>query len=177
MIKEGEVFKIGILTKTHGLQGEIAFRFDSDIFDRVDCPYLVLKLDGIFVPFFMDSYRFKGSETALITFEDVDSEQKASKLQGLEVYFPRTYYQEAMQAEEVDELSWDFFIGFTAIDEQAGKLGTITEVDNQTINTLFCIEKEDGEQLIIPAAEEFIINIDSEQKEVSLVLPEGLIDL
>lgn len=175
MIKQEEVFKIGKLAKTHGLKGEIAFRFDSDIFDQVECPYLVLKIDEILVPFFIEEYRFKGSETALLTFENIDSEEKASKLQGLEVYFPRKYYTEAEEKQELD-YSWEYFIGFVAIDNNAGVLGTIVEIDTQTINTLFRIEAEDGEEYIIPAVEEFILGIDNDKKELMLELPEGLIE-
>lgn len=175
MIKQEDVFKIGKLAKTHGLKGEISFRFDSDIFDQVDCPYLILKVDNILVPFFIKEYRFKGSETALMIFEGIESEEKASKLQGLEVYFPRQYHIEASEDQDLD-YSWDYFIGMTAIDQQAGILGTIVEVDTQTMNTLFRIESDNGEEHIIPAVEEFILNIDDLKKEIELNLPEGLIE-
>lgn len=173
MIKESEVFKIGKFTKPHGVKGEIAFAFDNDVFDRVDCPYLVCNIDGILVPFFIEEYRFKGKETALITFEDIDSEDKAQRFTGLEVYFPRSYFEE----EKNDELqySWQFFLGFTVIDENSGELGIIEDIDEATINTLFIIKKEDKEYLI-PAAEEFIINIDAKNKVLYTRLIEGLID-
>ena len=58
MIKKDEVFKIGIFNKPHGVKGEISFTFTDDIFDRVECEYLVCLLDGIFVPFFIEEYRF-----------------------------------------------------------------------------------------------------------------------
>ena len=48
MIKKDEVFKIGIFNKPHGVKGEISFTFTDDIFDRVECEYLVCLLDGIF---------------------------------------------------------------------------------------------------------------------------------
>lgn len=47
MIKKDEVFKIGIFNKPHGVKGEISFTFTDDIFDRVECEYLVCLLDGI----------------------------------------------------------------------------------------------------------------------------------
>lgn len=175
MIKQEDVFKIGKLAKTHGLKGEIAFRFDSGIFDQVDCPYLILKIDNILVPFFITEYRFKGSETALMTFDGIEDEEKASRLQGLEVYFPRKYHIEAEEEDQELDYSWDYFIGMTAIDKHAGLLGTIVEVDTQTINTLFRIESESGEEHIVPAVEEFILAIDNEKKELQLNLPEGLI--
>jgi len=172
MIKESEVFKIGKLIKPHGIKGEISFAFENDIFDRVDCPYLICRINGIFVPFFIEEYRFKGSETALITFEDIDNEEKAQRLSGLEVYFPRKYYEEGNEKDI--EYSWNFFIGFSVSDKIAGELGIIEAIDDKTINTLFLIKKDDNE-LIIPATEDFIEKIDVKKKILYLKLPEGLI--
>lgn len=172
MIHEDEVFKIGKFTKPHGVKGEIAFVFENDVFDRVDCPYLVCRIDGIFVPFFIEEYRFKGKETALITFEDVDSEGKAQRFMGLDVYFPRSYFEEEDQ--DVD-YSWNFFVGFKVVDEDKGDLGTITTIDTATINTLFVVEGENDEYLI-PAVEEFISHINASDKILTVKLPEGLIE-
>ena len=56
MIKKEEVYKIGLFNKPHGIHGELQFTFTDDIFDRVDCDYLICLLDGIFVPFFIEEY-------------------------------------------------------------------------------------------------------------------------
>lgn len=173
MIKESEVFKIGKLIKPHGIKGEINFAFENDIFDRVDCPYLICKIDDIFVPFFIEEYRFKGKETALITFEGIDNETKAQRLVGLSVYFSRKYFEEDSEADI--EYSWNFFIGFTVIDKEKGQLGIIEAIDDKTLNTLFLIASESGEDYIIPATEDFIDKIDAKKKILYLQLPEGLI--
>lgn len=172
MIKESVVFKIGKLIKPHGIKGEISFAFENDVFTRVDCPYLICRIDGILVPFFIEEYRFKGSETALITFEDIDSEEKAQRLSGLEVYFPRKYYEEEIDDEI--EYSWNFFIGFSVSDKAAGKIGTIEAIDEKTLNTLFLIKNGD-EEFIIPATEDFIERIDAKKEILYLKLPEGLL--
>ena len=39
--------------KTHGVKGEISFIFNDDIFDTANADYLILKTDGIFVPFLL----------------------------------------------------------------------------------------------------------------------------
>ena len=54
MIKRDELIKIGVFNKPHGVQGELAFTFTDDIFDRSECPYVVCEIDGIFVPFFIE---------------------------------------------------------------------------------------------------------------------------
>ena len=87
MIRENEVYKIGVLTKTHGVSGELCLSFTDDIFDRVDTEYLICRMDGILVPFFLEEYRFKSRSTALVKFEDIDTEDEAGMLLGVVVLF------------------------------------------------------------------------------------------
>lgn len=88
MIRQEEVYKIGRLGKPHGVKGEISLLFTDDVFDRVETDYLVLDIDGILVPFFIEEYRFHGNETALIKFCDINTQDKARELTGDEVFFP-----------------------------------------------------------------------------------------
>ena len=170
MIKREEVFKIGVINKPHGVKGEVSFTFTDDIFDRVDCDYLILLLDGIFVPFFIEEYRFRSDNAALVKFEGIDTAEKARMFTNVEVFFPSKYMDEedAMGA-------WNFFVGFTVIDEIHGNLGQIVAVDDSTMNVLFVIEN-DGEEVLLPAHEEFLKNIDAKGKIVYAQIPEGLLE-
>jgi len=62
------------------------------------------------------------------------------------------------------------------IDEQLGTIGTIIDVDTTTINTLFIVEKG-NEEILIPAAEDFILQVNENQKEMIVALPEGLLSV
>ena len=169
MIKQDEVYKIGRLGKAHGVKGEVSFQFDDDIFDRVDADYLVLDIDGILVPFFMEEYRFRNDSVCLVKFCDIDTQQRAQELTGCDVYFPRAL------AEEGDEMpSWASLVGFKIISVPDGSaIGTITSIDDSTINILF--ELEDG--TLIPASDELIESIDSEKQQIKMKIPEGLLEI
>ena len=93
MIKREDVFKIGRLGKPHGIKGEVFFQFEDDIFDRVESEYLILDMDGILVPFFMEEYRFRSDYVALVKFQRIDSQERAAELTGANVYFPREVAQ------------------------------------------------------------------------------------
>ena len=80
MIRQEEVYKIGKIGKPHGVKGEVSLRFSDDVFDRVDAEYLVLEVDGILVPFFMEEYRFRTDEVALVKFEGIDTVERAAEL-------------------------------------------------------------------------------------------------
>ena len=171
MIKKEEVFKIGIINKPHGVKGEVSFTFTDDIFDRVeDCDYLVLLLDGILVPFFIGEYRFRSDNVALVKFEGIDSTEKARTLTNVEVYYPVKFMDDQ---EEIS--SWNYFIGFRVEDIHHGCLGTVVDVDDATMNVLFVIENGD-EEVLLPAHEEFILDIDRKKKILKVDIPDGLLD-
>ena len=169
MIKEEEVYKIGKLGKTHGVKGEISFLFDDDVFDRVDADYLVLMIDGILVPFFMEEYRFRSDTTAIVKFCDIDTQERARELTGCDVWFPR-----ALADSDDDTITWAAIVGFDIIDANSGKpVGRIASVDDTTLNILFCLE--DGR--LIPASEDLITGIDKANRTITINIPEGLLDL
>lgn len=169
MIKEEEVYKIGKLGKTHGVKGEISFLFDDDVFDRVDADYLVLMIDGILVPFFMEEYRFRSDTTAIVKFEDINTQERARELTGCDIFFPRT-----LADSDNESLSWAAIVGFDIIDTESGNIiGRIASVDDTTINILF--ELEDGR--LIPASEDLITAIDQQARTIMMRLPAGLLDL
>ena len=61
MIRQDDVYKIGRLGKPHGIHGELSLQFADDVFDRTDADYLILDVDGILVPFYIDEYRFRSN--------------------------------------------------------------------------------------------------------------------
>ena len=169
MIKQEEVYRIGRLGKTHGVKGEVSLQFDDDIFDRMDADYLVLELDGILVPFFIEEYRFRSDTVALIKFEDVDTQQRANELTGCDVYFPR-----ALAADDEGEVSLSLLVGFDLVEANGGTtIGRIAAIDDTTANLLF--ELEDG--CLIPANDDLIRDIDTKRKTIKMEIPEGLLEL
>ena len=169
MIREEDVYKIGRLGKTHGVRGEISFLFDDDVFDRTDADYLILRVDGILVPFFIEEYRFKSDANAIVKFDGIDTQERARELTGCDVYFPRSL----AEGDEGD-ISWSILVGFDILEAQSGKVvGRIAAIDDATMNILF--ELEDGR--LVPASEDLITAIDQKARTITMHIPEGLLEL
>ncbi len=168
MIRKEEVYKIGRLGKAHGVHGEVSFLFNDDVFDRVDADYLILDIDGILVPFYMEEYRFRSDTTALVKFCDIDTQDRARELTNCEVYFPNSLM------DDVAPLSYASLIGYTIVDDTSGTvIGKIAAIDDQTVNLLF--ELEDGR--LIPASEDLITDIEHDKGYIVMEIPEGLLEL
>ncbi|NLI35236.1 MAG: 16S rRNA processing protein RimM [Bacteroidales bacterium] len=173
MIRKEELYQIGRFNKPHGVHGELLFTFTDDVFERVDCDYLVCLIDGIFVPFYISEYRFKSNNTALVILDGIATVERARMLVGVDVFFPLKYIKE----EQKDELSLQYLVGFSVNDVAHGLLGVIKEVDDSTTNVLFSVENEQGKQLLVPAQNELISDIDYQTRTITFDLPEGLVTI
>lgn len=172
MITEESVYKIGTLTRVHALRGEVSMSFTDDVWDRADASFLILRIDGILVPFQLDEYRFRSDSVALVKFLHVEDADAAQELVGADVYFPYSLTPE----EDPEDYTWAHFTGFSVSDEVLGDLGAVTHVEDSTANVLFCVEGRYGE-LLLPAVEEFIVDVDHAARHLLMHLPEGLVDL
>lgn len=175
MITRDELMQIGQIVKPHGLQGEVAFTFTSDIFDEIEAPCFICELDGIFVPFFIEEYRFKNDETALVKFEGINSADDAKELIKAPLFLEKKYIPEEVEQSEVEGV--DYYLGFQIYDEKGDLIGTIDGVDDSSENVLFLVISPNDEELYIPATDEYIIEINDEEKTMSMDLPEGLLEL
>lgn len=164
-----DTYKIGTLTRTHGIGGELSMNFTDDVWDRADAGYVFLEVDGIQVPFFLEGWRFRSDSVALLKFQDIDSSESALEYVGADVYFPHDLTPEPS---EDDEYTWRHFTGWKVVDDIAGEIGEIGHVEDSTANTIFFV----GDKLI-PATEDFIERIDAKDRTIYMNLPEGLLDL
>lgn len=181
MIRRQELALAGTFTKTHGIKGELSALLSVPHAYFDEHPLFVCEIDGIFVPFFIASIRSKSLKGVLIKPEDVDSEHQAKLFVGKEFYIIKEQLLEYEQqyAEEADEpgVYADDLAGYCVIDESAGMLGEIVDIEDSTANLLFILRTPQDRTLYIPIAEPFIESINHDTKTISMRLPEGLVDL
>lgn len=169
MLKKEDFVYFGKFLKPHGTKGEIGLQSDGFSLGD-DCDFVACDIDGILVPFFFETVRSKNGDTIIVKVERMETADEVRFLTNREAFIPRQW------VEESEELTWSYFKGFKAIDTSLGELGEITDIDDNTINTLFVIG-EGNDEILIPAQEEFIADIDHDKKEIIFNLPEGLVSL
>ena len=163
MITNEQVISIGRLTRTHGKRGELQCLMSNEYWDNADATFLILKLDNILVPFRVLDWRGKGSDNLIFQLEHIYNEQEAQKLVGTEAFMLLT----DMNQEDEIMPTWQSLVGYSVVDTDQVELGTVEEVDETTINTLITLN--DGR--LIPIHEDFIIDINSEDKRLTICLP------
>lgn len=176
MILRDELIAIGRYNKPHGVAGEISATIDVDIDTLQELSCLVSDIDGIFVPFFVNSCRPKSQETVLLTIDGISSEKEVTRLVNRDIYaLKRDYRQESID-NDADGYPLDYFIGFELQDADGNRVGEITDVDEQTENAIFIVDRDGGE-IMVPATDDLIVEFDLDKKVMVMDLPQGLLDL
>lgn len=178
MIDKNNLQKIGTFRKTHGLQGEINAQFDIDPEFLSDEYPLIVEIEGIPVPFYVEDWRPKGATTVLIKLLDVDYDIANHDFVNKELFALKKDLAEFLDIEEEDLMSEDNLLGMEVYDENKQLLGTVEDLDTTTINELLILKNNKTEELIyLPFVEDFILEILPDQNIIVMKLPEGLIDL
>lgn len=166
-MKKEACFLLGYISRKHGYKGEFNIKLESTPKNK-ELDHLFIEMNGGLVPFFIDHFRMKKEDIALLKLEGVDSEGAAQKLIGKEVYLPLEFLDKS-QENQLRRL-----IGFKVIDATHGQIGKVNDILDNSAQELFQIIKGNKE-ILVPITEEFIQKI--ADNTIYLETPEGLIDL
>lgn len=177
MIQRSEISEIGQFNKAHGVKGELnaTINIDQEFFEIYNC--IIVDINGIFVPFFTESVRRKGVSTILLKLEDIENDNETKPFVNKTIYCKKV---DLKSFEEDCDYEYgefaDFYIGYSIFDTSLGNIGEISDIDDSTDNALFLVSCENG-TFFVPITQDFIENIDDDNKVIYMNLPEGLITL
>lgn len=178
MIESCDITTIGKFQKTHALKGELNALLDIDPGYVEDGNALILDVDGIYVPFFAKGIRPKGTNSYLVKLDGIESEEEARQFVNKEIYAVKKNVADYLDIDEDEISDGDELLGYKVVDEDTGyEVGVLESIDDSTQNLLFVVRSEDGEEIFIPAVDEFIVEIDEERRILVMNLPFGLLDL
>lgn len=168
---KNEHFYLGTISRKFSFKGEIVLQInpDLDTFPK-HIKSVFVELQQKRIPFFITFAKAHKKNSIRLKFEDVNSELEAEKLVKQDVYVLKSQI-------DIDEaFSLKDLIGYTAYDDRDQAIGKIVSLNTSTPQAFFEVESNE-KQILIPANEDWIIEIDEDQKEIFFELPEGLLDL
>ncbi|MEI9918770.1 MAG: ribosome maturation factor RimM [Bacteroidota bacterium] len=161
-------YKIGYISKTHGLKGEVT------VSTTPECPDLTsiktLYIGDSFIPHFIESISIKGDK-AFLKLEDVNAIEQASELKGSSLYLPKAERPKLARGEFYN----DEVVGFEVVEEE-NSLGQITDIMEAGPNR-FLVLDHNGKEILIPINGPFIKSINKSKRKITVELPEGFLDL
>lgn len=172
-MRKKDCFYLGKIAKKYSFKGEVLVYLDTDepeLYTELESMFV--EINGHLVPFFIEKSSIHREKFLRTQFEDMDSEEAADTIVGKDVYLPLTMLPKL----EGNKFYYHEVVGFDAIDQRLGNFGTILRISDNGVQALFEVQKDDA-VILIPLIDEFIIEVNRENKSILFNTPEGLIDL
>lgn len=169
---KNEYYYLGHITKPFGIKGQLCCYFDTDEPEKyANLDAVFIDLDDEMLPYLIEDIQYRGANTFVIKFADVD-EEEAKGLVKAELFLPLS---------DLPPLTGNKFyfhevLGFKVIDEEKGEVGTCQDFIDISHHPIMQID-HDGVEVLIPAIDEIFRKVDRENRTIYIQAPEGLIDV
>ncbi len=167
-----EKFKVGIITTTHGIRGEVKvfpttddsrrFKRLKDVLLDTGKEELRLEIEG--VKFFKN--------LVILKFQGLDSINDVEKFKGCGLYVPRA---NAVRLRR-DEYFVADLIGVEGFLEDGSRFGVLKDVLETGANDVYIFDTERYGEVLVPAIKDCILEVDVEAGKMRLHLLPGLVD-
>ncbi len=163
-------FVIGKIVNTQGLKGEVrALPFTDDIKRFELLKEVFLSIKGSLKSYKIENVRFH-KKFVLLKFENIDDINDAERLKNTEIKIP----EELALPCSKDEYYIRDLYGLNVITKDNEHLGTLVDIIFTGANDVYVVENKE-KQILIPAIKKCILNIDLQNKIMTVSLLEGLL--
>lgn len=172
-MRKEDCFYLGKIVRKHSFKGEVVIKLDTDepeIYQKMESVFV--NLGNNLIPFFIQESLLQKGNQLRVRFEGIESEEDAESILKADIYLPLTLLPKLTG----NQFYYHEIIGFSVIDETYGDIGIVTGVNDTTAQALFEVQKE-GRQILVPMIDEFILQVDRDQKKLHLKTPQGLIEM
>ena len=159
--------KVGKIVSAVGIKGEVKvypYTDDPQRFEELDCVYAgdeKLQIEKV---------RYQ-KNVVIVKFSGSDDRNRAEALKDRFLTIDRENLR------ELDEDEYFIFdlIGLAAVDQEGRRLGTVSDVIQNTAQDLYEITADGGAKYLIPAVREFVTEIDLNHGIMKIKPIEGLL--
>ena len=167
-----DCFRLGTITKTRGLKGELQVFIAFDEPEKLKLNSLFIEISGKLVPYFIKLFKLPQKNVAYLQLEDVDTIEKAAALVKKDILLPN----KVKPKKKKSDFGLKDLIQFIAVDVNEGELGEIIEI-HEFPQQLIATVSYKNQEVLFPLNESIIKSIDVVKGVVLVDLPEALLDV
>lgn len=165
-----EFLEAGKIINTHGLRGEVKIVTWTDYpddFENLEHLYVKRKTGD-------ETLTIKGikyqKNNIIVSFNEIKDINDAEKYKNLVVYADREEFGELPDGVHyiVD------LIGLNVVDEDDKVIGVLADVFNTGANDIYDIKREGQKNLLLPVIDDVVLDIDTDNRKITVRIPEGL---
>ena len=167
-----ELFRVGVISNTHGIRGEVKVYPTTDNVRRFDyLKEVIIDTGKEQLILHVTSVKYF-KNMVILKFKEFDNINDIIPYKGMDLLVTR---ENAIPLEEGEYYIADI-IGSKVITDEDKILGTLTDVLQTGANDVYVVKTKDGKEVLLPSIEECILDRDIENKIVKVHIMKGLLD-
>lgn len=167
-----DIFRIGVITTTHGLKGEVkVFPTTDDLnrFKKLKKCFIRTPKEDIHVE--KNSCKFF-KNMVILSFKEFGDINEVERFRNCDIYVTR---DNAVPLEE-DEYYISDVIGMNIILEDGSELGVLQDVMQTGANDVFVIKLKDDKELLMPVIKDCVLDMNYDTGKITVRLMKGMLD-
>lgn len=165
-------FQVGVITSTHGIKGEVKVFPTTDNVKRFKKNMeIILDTGKENIQLTVESVKFF-KQFVILKFKGINNINDIEKYKTKSLYVTRA---NAVRLRK-DEYFIADLLGVDVWEDNGEKLGVLKDVIETGANDVYVITLEDGKELLIPAIKECILDVDVENRKMTVHVMDGLRD-
>jgi 16S rRNA processing protein RimM len=159
---------VGRLRRSHGLAGEMIMDVLTDFPERL-YPGKTVYVGETHEPIRIEGVRGHNREL-IVHMTGLDSPEAAGRYRNAILYVKSSELPKLPEGEYYHHQ----LLGLTAINEAGEELGRLTDILETGANDVYLVKTLDGNELLLPAVDEVILEVDLEHHQIRVRPPEYL---
>ena len=166
-----ELLQVGVITSTHGVRGEVkVFPTTDDAARFKQLKHVLLDTGREMKPLEIQGVKFF-KQFVILKFKGIDNINDIERYKRCPLLVER---KDAVELKE-DEYFIADMIGIQVETEDREVFGTLKDVMETGANDVYVIDTEEHGEVLVPAIKECILDVDVENRKMTIHLMDGLI--
>lgn len=166
-----DLLKVGVITTTHGVRGEVKVFPTTDDAERfLDLEYVLLDTGRELRRLTIQNVKFF-KNFVILKFEEIDNINDIEMYRGRDLWIPREEGQDLGE----DEYYIADLLGMEVYLEDGSRFGTLKDVMETGANDVYVVTCTDGSEVLLPAIHDCILDVDPEANRMTVHIMKGLL--
>ena len=171
VIDTDKYLQVGAITSTHGIKGEVeVFGKTDDVTRYVDLDEVFLDTGKELMPLHIAGVKYF-KQYVIVKFKEFKDINEIEPYKGKNLYVDREH---AVELDE-DEFFVADLLGLKVVTDEGEEFGELTDVLFTKANDVYTVTRPDGSEVLLPAIEECILDIDLDEEVMTVHIMPGLI--
>lgn len=167
-----DLLRVGVIANTHGIRGEVKVFPTTDEKERFkDLKKVILDMGKEQKVLEIQSVRFF-KNLVILKFKGIDNINDIEMYKGKDLLVTR---EDAVPLEEGEYFIADL-LDLDVYSDEDEKIGVLYDVMQTGANDVYVVKTEEGKEILLPAIDECILDIDLEESRMTVHIMEGLQD-